>query len=157
MSDDLPTEGQETHDVRTLRGKLKEREGELEAARAQAARAEALERELAFAKAGVDLANPNAKYFTRGYDGELSPEAIKSEWGAFAGTAAPPVDYSADIAASERINAASSGAQSAGTPDQRAEMDAKLDALENSGIRDPLVLQKQAEAIMRASGVRFAE
>lgn len=41
--------------------------------------AEQLRRENAFLKAGIDPESPRAKYFVKGYDGELTAEAIKSE------------------------------------------------------------------------------
>ena len=36
-----------------------------------------LRRELAFAKAGLPLDDPKMSYFIKGYDGELTAEAIK--------------------------------------------------------------------------------
>lgn len=36
-----------------------------------------LRRELAFARAGISMDDPKMKYFIRGYDGELSGEAIR--------------------------------------------------------------------------------
>ena len=42
--------------------------------------AENLRRENAFLKAGVDADSPIGKLFTRGYDGELDVEAIKTAW-----------------------------------------------------------------------------
>lgn len=35
-------------------------------------------RELAFAKAGIDPDDPRMKYFVKGYDGELSAEAVRN-------------------------------------------------------------------------------
>lgn len=35
-------------------------------------------RELAFAKAGIDPSDPKMKYFVKGYDGELTPSAVKA-------------------------------------------------------------------------------
>lgn len=35
-------------------------------------------KELAFLKAGIDLNDPKTKYFVKGYDGELTPEAIRA-------------------------------------------------------------------------------
>jgi len=35
---------------------------------------------LAFLKAGVDLDSKMGQVFAKGYDGELDPEAIRSEW-----------------------------------------------------------------------------
>ena len=36
-----------------------------------------LKRELAFAKAGLSLEDPKMKYFVKGYDGEMTAEAIR--------------------------------------------------------------------------------
>jgi hypothetical protein len=36
-----------------------------------------LKRELAFAKAGLSMEDPKLKYFVRGYDGEMTAEAIR--------------------------------------------------------------------------------
>ncbi len=49
-----------------------------EAVAAERDRAAALERELAFARAGVDLSSEAGQFFARGYDGELEAEAIKA-------------------------------------------------------------------------------
>lgn len=37
-----------------------------------------LERQMAFQTAGLDLSKPAVGYFVKGYDGELTPEAIKA-------------------------------------------------------------------------------
>jgi hypothetical protein len=60
-----------------VRAHLRKLEAENKALKEQvAAKAEA-ERKLAFVEAGIDLSAPGAKYFVKGYDGELSPEAIR--------------------------------------------------------------------------------
>jgi hypothetical protein len=71
--------------VREMRARIKEqnrqakeqasRLAQLEADRAEAAQAK---RELAFLKAGVNPDDPAAKWFAKGYDGELTTEAIKA-------------------------------------------------------------------------------
>lgn len=55
------------------------RKVEAENKRLRQIEAEALEakRELAFVKAGVDLSSPMAKYFVKGYDGDLDVQAIQ--------------------------------------------------------------------------------
>lgn len=58
-------------DLRALRKAAKERDQ-------QAAQLESMQRELAFAKAGLDLAQPQLKYFVKAYDGELTAEAIRA-------------------------------------------------------------------------------
>lgn len=60
-----------------------------EAAEARAADADALRRELAFAKAGVPDETPLGKLFMTGYSGELDTEAVKAAWAEVAPT---PVD-----------------------------------------------------------------
>lgn len=40
---------------------------------------ESYERERTFAQAGLDLTDPKMGYFVKGYDGELTPEAIKAK------------------------------------------------------------------------------
>ncbi len=58
-------------ELRKLRKAEKERE-ELKAQLAEFQRRET------FARAGIPLDDPAAKYFIKGYDGELTPEAIKA-------------------------------------------------------------------------------
>lgn len=61
-----------------LRAHMRKLEEEAKALRDQLAAAQSAQRELAFVKAGVDLNAPVAKYFVKGYEGELSPEAIRA-------------------------------------------------------------------------------
>lgn len=58
-------------ELRRLR-KDRERRQELEEKVAQ------LERRDVFARAGIPVDDPGARYFVKGYDGELTPEAIKA-------------------------------------------------------------------------------
>ena len=60
-----------------LRDRMKLLEQENAELKARAEEAAGAARELAFVKAGVDPANPTAKYFVKAYDGELTPEAIR--------------------------------------------------------------------------------
>jgi hypothetical protein len=86
----------------------------------KAARADAAERELAFAKAGVDLADPKLSYFAKGYSGDLTPDAIKQE-AINAGFLADPqpsneeVERDTELDAHDRLGNAAAGA---GTPDK---------------------------------------
>jgi hypothetical protein len=57
---------------------MRELEDRNKALEAQAKEAEAAKRELAFVKAGVDPDSAAAKYFVKGYDGELTAEAIRA-------------------------------------------------------------------------------
>lgn len=88
MSDDLnldddnetPDGGSgETHDVRRLREHNKELARQLKEFRSKgeaAARVPDLERKLAFYEAGINPDDPAAKWLVKGYDGELTKEAI---------------------------------------------------------------------------------
>lgn len=60
-----------------LRARMKQQAQETKELRKQLAELQSVQRELAFVKAGVDPASPQAKYFVKGYDGDLSPEAIR--------------------------------------------------------------------------------
>lgn len=60
-----------------LRERMRELEAENKALKEAAAEAAALKRERAFAKAGIDPEDAAARYFVKGYDGELSPDAIR--------------------------------------------------------------------------------
>ena len=60
-----------------VRARMRELEQQVKAFEAKAKEAEAAQRELAFVKAGVNPDSAAAKYFVKGYDGELTPEAIR--------------------------------------------------------------------------------
>lgn len=53
-----------------------------------------LERENAFLKAGIDTEDPKFKYFAKGYEGELTADAIKAEAEAAGFTAEPQTQTS---------------------------------------------------------------
>ena len=61
-----------------VRARMRELEDRNKALEAQAKEAEGAKRELAFVKAGVDPYSAAAKYFVKGYDGELTAEAIRA-------------------------------------------------------------------------------
>ena len=60
-----------------LRERMKQLEAELGEWKAKAQTASEAERKLAFVEAGIDPSLPVAKYFMKGYEGELTPEAIR--------------------------------------------------------------------------------
>lgn len=60
-----------------VRARMKQLEKEARELRKQVAEFSATQRELAFVKAGIDPASPQAKYFVKGYDGDLNPDAIR--------------------------------------------------------------------------------
>lgn len=65
---------QETNPVRS---RMKQLEKENREAKKLVAELQAAAKELSFAKAGIDVADPKFKYFIKGYDGESTPEAIR--------------------------------------------------------------------------------
>jgi hypothetical protein len=75
--DDTDTE-QPAPDRNPLRAQMKRMEKELKALREEAATGKQATRALEFAKAGVSLDDPKAKWFLKGYDGDLTAEAIKT-------------------------------------------------------------------------------
>ena len=61
-----------------VRARMKQLEKELQNSKQALAEAEVIKRENAFIKAGIPMDNPMAKYFVKGYDGEISPDAIRT-------------------------------------------------------------------------------
>ena len=61
-----------------VRARMKQLEKELQQSKQALAEAEAIKRENAFMKAGIPIDDPMAKYFVKGYDGEISAEAIRA-------------------------------------------------------------------------------
>jgi hypothetical protein len=99
-----------------LREQLKQ-EREAKAAAVADATAD-LQRELAFTKAGIDTDTDAGKIFARGYDGELTSEAIKAAAAGF-NLAPAPVEPPADPEVALEPNEAAvlaAGAELGGTP-----------------------------------------
>lgn len=67
-----------------------------------------LQREVAFAKAGLPLADPKMSYFIKGYDGELEAEAIR-EAAAQAGFISSQGDVSAEQQAQQQMSLEAQG------------------------------------------------
>lgn len=80
-----PNETREDYLVRINRSQVREMEAKAKAHDDAEARAVAAERQLAFAKAGIDLSTDDekAQFFMQGYQGELDPAAIKAKAEAF--------------------------------------------------------------------------
>jgi hypothetical protein len=76
--DDFDDETNETVSKDPVRAHLKKVESENKLLRQQAQEFETLKRKMAFAEAGIDVNAPVAKYFIKGYDGEVSSEAIRA-------------------------------------------------------------------------------
>lgn len=76
-SDDDFTEQDSTSGSNPVRQRMKQLEKELREAKKQLADTADVQKKLAFVEAGIPLDSPMAKYFIKGYDGELSAEAIR--------------------------------------------------------------------------------
>ena len=71
--DDQPNEPQQN----PVRARMKQLEKEAKELRRQVAEYSKASREMNFVKAGIQTDDPKFKYFLKGYDGDLSPEAIR--------------------------------------------------------------------------------
>ena len=60
-----------------VRARMKQLEKEAKELRRQVAEFSQASREMNFVKAGIQTDDPKFKYFLKGYDGELTPEAIR--------------------------------------------------------------------------------
>lgn len=108
MSDEYDDDPEERL-VTLKRDDIKALEKRAKAAEEAQTRAEAAERKLAFAEAGIDLSNtdPKLSYFVKGYEGDLTPEAIKAKAIAEGWVSNPEAEQQAqaseDAAALERM------------------------------------------------------
>lgn len=98
-----------------VRARMKQLEKEARELRKQVAEFSATQRELAFVKAGIDPASPQAKYFVKGYDGDLTPESIR-EAAVEAQLITPSVSEDADKQAWKQSNKIAAGSESAPPP-----------------------------------------
>lgn len=115
-----------------------------QAAQEHGKRAEVAERNLAFARAGVPLDNPAAQWFVKGYDGELTPEAIKAAAEPLNfGTPAPqqPQGIPADEQAAH--NRMAQAQQGQGVPGAR-DYDAEMAAAQTPADMDRIFAEKHA-------------
>jgi cell division septum initiation protein DivIVA len=96
-----------------VRARMKQLEKEAKELRKQVAEFAVTQRELAFAKAGIDPASPQAKYFVKGYDGDLTPEAIRAAAEEAQLITPQPVQADPDKAAWQQTNRIAAGAETA--------------------------------------------
>jgi len=102
-------------DIRALERKAK-------AAEDATAKVASLERQLAFLEAGINPTDPKLKYFTKGYDGDMTADAIKAaatEAGFLEAPKAPEVPPD-ELAAMTRSTAVTAGAQNPGASADQA-------------------------------------
>jgi hypothetical protein len=118
MSDaniEFEDESQDQAGRNPVRARMRELEAENKRKDALLAEAEQAKRELAFLKAGVNPDNPMAKYFIKGYEGDLSTDAIRA-----AAQEANIVESSKPSANEEqawsRVNRAASAAETSEPP-----------------------------------------
>jgi hypothetical protein len=107
-----------------------------------------LERQNAFFQAGVDPTHPLANYFSKGYEGESNPEAVRAEWDRITGATSQPDDsqIAEEVAAIHAADELIGGGQL--PPDKLAERDTKLASLSPT---DPRMGEK-FDAIMKEYG-----
>jgi len=104
---------QPASDQNPVRARMKQLEKEAKELRKQVAEFAVTQRELAFAKAGIDPASPQAKYFVKGYDGDLNPEAIRAAAEEAQLITPQPVQVDPDKAAWQQSNRIAAGAETA--------------------------------------------
>ena len=111
--DDETIYDESSSDQNPVRARMKQLEKEAKELRKQVAEFQSTQRELAFVKAGIDPASPQAKYFVKGYDGDLTPEAIRqaAEEAQLIAPQNNPQD--ADKAAWQQTNRIAAGAETA--------------------------------------------
>lgn len=137
MSDLLDDETDDRPDDRTItlkRDQIRSLEKQAKAASEAVARAEAAERRLAFAEAGIPLSDPKMAYFVKGYDGDISPDAIRQAATDAGFLAAERVDDTDQL---DRLNRTEAGASNGRMSDDdayQAEMAAAKDVTEVTAI-----------------------
>lgn len=111
--DDETIYDEPTSEQNPVRARMKQLEKEARELRKQVAEFQSTQREMAFVKAGIDPASPQAKYFVKGYDGDLNPEAIRQA-AEEAQLIAPQVKtQDVDKAAWQQTNRIAAGAETA--------------------------------------------
>ncbi len=133
----------EVQDRNPLRSVNKKLEKELAALRKEREELIAAKRENAFIKAGIDPNDARFKYFVKGYDGELDPEAIR-EAGIEAQLIAPPSPVAAtadEQAAWSRTNKVAAGANTAQAP---VDWNARINAAESPAEVEAILAEARA-------------
>jgi hypothetical protein len=77
FADEFYEDDDQPQETNPVRARMKQLEKENREFKKQLAEAEQARKEVNFLKAGIDTADPKFKYFVKGYDGELSPDAIR--------------------------------------------------------------------------------
>lgn len=114
-------------EIRALEKKAKERDE-------YAKKVETLTKRQTFAEAGIDLKDPKTEYFLKGYEGELTVEAIRERAIAdgFLAAEQPDPAKEAELDATGKIVSAAAGATPRGAMDE-ATMRSEMEAAEAQG------------------------
>lgn len=132
--DDADAEPESPRGLRKAANKSKRLEAELQQA----------QRELAFVKAGINPDDPKMRYFVKGYDGDLTAEAVRAAAldAGFLASQAPDSGQQATAAAQDRVMAASAGAVVEDTTEMAA-LAVLQQAMEEGGVDAMLEAARQ--------------
>lgn len=129
------TDGESPRGLRRAANKSKQLEQELNN----------LKRELAFTKAGINPEDPKMKYFVKGYDGDMSADAVRQaamEAGFIASQQGPNPVLQQAAASQERVIQASAGAVMEDASEEAAY--ARLEAaMEEGGVEAMMDVARQ--------------
>lgn len=140
--DDNGTDETDARNVTLNRAAIRKMEKRAKDADAAEQRAVEAERRAAFAEAGIKLSDPKMSYFVKGYDGEMTADAITAA-ATEAGFLAAPTDdsSSSDLEALDRVSNASGGSNSKPSGNEKV---AGLYAAADQG-RDALIARIRAD------------
>ena len=102
MTDEMPTEAEDSVSQESKPNWRRDMEARAKAGDEAVAQLAQLQRELSFRDAGVDPSSKQGQYFMRGYDGEMTADAIRAEAAELGLTGQPvqaqqpQVDYGAE-------------------------------------------------------------
>ncbi len=113
-SDDDEDESSDGNTVTLARKQIRSMERDAKQARKATEENQRLLRELAFVKAGIDPDDPKLKYFVKGYEGEITAEAIRAA--AEADGFLTAMTTNNDATAQDRLSNASAGATHSAPP-----------------------------------------
>lgn len=106
MTDEMPTEAEDSVSQESKPNWRRELEDRAKAGDEAVAQLAQLQRELSFRDAGVDPSSKQGQYFIRGYDGEMTVDAIRAEAAELGLTGGQPVQAQQpqiDYGAEQRI------------------------------------------------------
>lgn len=154
MSQTFDPETGEPNQVTLSRKDIRRLEKQAQAGKEAVQELEQLKRERAYVQAGIPLDDKRASYFIAGYQGEMTPEAIKAKWAEDFGAAQPQGDpaINEELAQMQSAQDLVSMAGSNLTETRLQERNQKLAALSHS---DPRFAEKY-DAIFQEYGGQMA-